>query len=95
MRVFVKTLDEALDYGFNWSKWLAKVNDTIQSSTWTVDAGLSVAQQSNDDTTTKLWPQENTGTEGTRYACKNKITTAGGRKATRTFYIEIVAERAA
>lgn len=86
MRVFAKTPDEVLDYGWDWSQWLG--GDTIQTSVWVVDAGLTVPAQGNDSTSTTLWA--GAGTLGMRYKCANRIITVGGRTAVRTFHIEIV-----
>lgn len=89
MKVFAKTPDEILDYGWDWTSWLG--GDTIQASLWVVDTGLTLPAQGNDGVSTALWASA--GVLGTRYKCANRITTVGGRTAARTFYIEIVAER--
>lgn len=89
MKVFAKTPDEILDYGWDWASWLG--GDTIQASVWVIDAGLAVPAQGNDSASATLWA--GAGSLGARYKCANRITTAGGRTAARTFYIEIIAER--
>lgn len=93
MKTFTKTPAEELDYGVDWSKQLAKDDDTIAQSAWTIDAGLTVGIQQNSDTIAKFWGSA--GTVGDRYSATNKIITAGGRTFERTIYIEIVEKKAA
>jgi len=80
---FVKDPSAVLDYGFDWSAWLA--TDTISTSTWTVDAGITQGTTSNTTTTTTVWLSA--GTSGTTYKAANRITTAGGRTNERTLYV--------
>lgn len=82
---------EALDYGFDWNapgeEWLDA--DTIASSVWAVDAGLTKGATSNTTTTASVWLSG--GTLGATYTVTNTITTTGGRTGVRSFRIKIVA----
>ena len=50
---FVKDPDEVLDYSIDWSTWLD--SDTISSSSWTVESGITKDSDSNDTTSTTIW----------------------------------------
>lgn len=89
MKIFPKTAGEVLDYGWNWSAWLA--GDTIATSTWTVTAGLTVVSQGNDSASSSVFVSG--GTADAVYKLTNRITTDGGRTAERTSAIKIVEER--
>lgn len=87
MKEFVKTPNEVLDYGWDCAKWIP-VGDYIVTSTWIVDAGITVMAQGNDNTSTSVWLS--LGTVAGRYACTNRIVTFHGRTIERTFYVRIV-----
>jgi hypothetical protein len=80
---------EVLDYGVAWSEWLA--GDTIATSTWAVPVGLTLESQSHGSSGTTAWISG--GTAGILYEIDNRITTALGRTATRTFRIACIAAR--
>ncbi len=86
-----KAPTEVLDYGLDWNApgelWLG--SDTIASSAWTVDAGLTKGATSNTLTTASVWLSG--GALGTSYTVTNTITTAGGRTGVRSFRVVIVA----
>jgi hypothetical protein len=86
--LFYKDPDAKLDYGFDWATWLG--SDTISSSSWTVDAGLTQVSDTNDTTTTTVWLEG--GTVGVSYKAVNRIVTVGGREEDRTLWI-VVQER--
>ncbi len=90
-RTHVKTPAEILDYGWDWSAWLA--GDTLASSVWTVDAGLTVVSDGNDATTSSVFVGG--GVTGASYVLTNRVTTAGGRTAERTLHLRIVDQRTA
>jgi len=46
MTRFLKDPDAVLDYGFDWSDWLAD-GETISTSTWTVETGITKDSDSN------------------------------------------------
>ena len=88
-----KDPDSVADYKFDWSRWLEETTtttDTISSSSWTVDSGLTKDSDSNSTTTATIWVSG--GTAGTAYQATNRIVTAGGRTADRTITF-IVRER--
>lgn len=89
MKTFQKDPDEVLDYQVNWSEWLGA--DTITTSTWTVQTGITDGLKTNTSTTTTIWLSG--GTAGVEYEIKNKIVTAGGRTAERSFYVAMVEPR--
>ncbi|MBA1445876.1 MAG: hypothetical protein M3H12_18805 [Chromatiales bacterium] len=91
-RVHGKTIEEVLDYGWNYTKELAKTGDTLTGSVWEIDAGLTVVSQGNDAQVASLFVSGG-GPVGTRYRAHNRVATAGGRTYARTFYIQIVTEK--
>lgn len=91
MRTYPLAVGEILDYGRKWGKWLD--TDAISTSTWVVDAGLPVVSQSHDGIDTALFVDGTGLTVGTKYKCKNIITTLGGRTASRVFSIKIIEEK--
>lgn len=70
-----------LDYGFDWSLWLAS-GETVATSVWTVDAALTQSSPSNTGTVTSVFVEG--GVSGTSYKLINNITTSVGRKDSRT-----------
>jgi hypothetical protein len=85
-KTFAKGDDETLDYQINWGNVLGA--DTIATSNWVVDTGLTSVSTSNTTTTATLWVSG--GVAGARYNVENTITTAGGRTHQRTLRIEVV-----
>jgi hypothetical protein len=90
--IFEKGYDEALDYHVDWSAWLAgadpEADDTIATSTWTVDPGLTAGFDSYSQTTTFLWLSG--GVAGSTYNVRNVVTTANGRTGERVFKVQAV-----
>ena len=82
---FKKPAGDTLDYVANWATWLD--TDTIATSGWSGDTGITVGSSSN--TTTTATVNLSGGTEGRTYKVTNTITTAGGRTATVVLEIEI------
>lgn len=80
-----KDPDATLDYGINWSAWLA--GDVITSSSWSEPEGIEVDSNTHDDTTTTVWVSG--GTLGKIYRLTNTIITAAGRKEDRTIKLVI------
>lgn len=87
---YVKDGDAVLDYTIDWSQWLPD-NDTITSSTFTVqseaDGAVAVDDSSFTTTTTTVWLSG--GTAGQRYLVTNHIVTAAGREDDRSLRITI------
>jgi hypothetical protein len=80
---YKKDPDAVLDYLLDWSDWL--VNDTIATSTWSSDSGITVDSDSNTTTTTTVWLSG--GTAGTDYIVTNHVVTAGAREDDRSIKI--------
>lgn len=70
-----------LDYGFDWNLWLA-VGETIVTSVWLVDTGLTQSSEDNISGVTSVFVAG--GVAGTSYKLKNTITTSSGRIDSRT-----------
>lgn len=86
--VYTKDPNATLDYGFVWSDWLtAAGSDTISTSTWTADTGLTVNSSSTSGGTAIAWVTG--GTVGVNYQLTNRIVTAGGRTDERTMIIQV------
>lgn len=89
IQTFRKDPSSVLDYGIDWSEWLA-TGETISTSTWTVPTGITEDSSSKSDTSTLIWLSG--GTAGNVYELTNKIVTTGGRTCERSIMI-IVEER--
>lgn len=84
-----KDPDAVLDYGIDWSAWLA-AGDSVETSAWTVASGLVGASPQLDGTVASIMISG--GTAGQTYTVTNRITTANGRTEDRSFRVK-VAER--
>lgn len=82
---FTKDADATLDYQINWATWLG--SDTITSSSWTVQTGITKVTDTNTTTTATIWLSG--GTSGCTYAVTNRIVTTAGRTEDRTLYIAV------
>lgn len=73
-----------LDYGFDWQDIF--VDDTIQSTTWTVPTGLTkLSTQVTDGTQSIVWLSG--GTAGQVYECVCHVVMASTREDERTLWI--------
>lgn len=81
---FSKTPTEVVDYSIDWSDISP---DTISTSTFAVDTGITKDNETNDTTSSTVWVSG--GTDGTDYQITNTITTAGGRTFQRDFVIKV------
>jgi hypothetical protein len=81
-----KDPDAFLDYGVNWTAWLAE-GETIAASEWEIEDGVTGSSESFTDTTTTVWVAD--GTVGTVYTLTNRITTSEGRIDDRSLRIQI------
>lgn len=86
---YVKDPGAILDYGFDWSQWLA-AGETIAISEWEVDEGLTGSMEANTSTATQI--RLAGGTVGTTYRAINRVTTTAGQVDERTISVRI-AER--
>ena len=84
---FVKDPDAVLDYGNNWAAWLSDVSDTIATSTWAAETGITIDSETETTTAATVWLSG--GTVGDSYDVTNSIVTAAGRKDDRTITITI------
>ena len=88
-----KDPDATLDFGFDWgTKWL-QTGETLSSSAWAADSGLTIESSPDpttiiDDTTTAAWVSG--GTAGASYILTNTVVTSAGRTDERSFRIHIV-----
>ena len=85
IHTFTKDPNAVLDYTINWSLYLG--SDTISTSTFTVEAGLTKNSESNTTTTSTVWLSG--GTDGTNYSVACRIVTAAGRTDDRTFRVTV------
>lgn len=69
---FTKGPTDILDYIWDWSNWLG--SDTIASSSFTVQTGLTADSDSNTATTATVWLSG--GTPGENYEVIDCIVTA-------------------
>jgi hypothetical protein len=81
-----KDPDEVLDYQIDWAAKLAQA-ESISTSTFTVDGGVTVQSSSNTTTTTTVWLSA--GNEGAVANILNRITTSGGRTMDQTVALPI------
>lgn len=81
-----KDPDAVLDYGLDWSDWLAN-SETITGSTWTPSAGITVESNSSTGSATTVWLSG--GVAGLPYTVVNHITTNQGRQDDRTITIRV------
>ena len=66
--------------------------DTIASSAWTLDSGITKDSDSYTTTASTIWISD--GTAGKTYAVSNTITTAAGRTHYKAFYLRVQEQRA-
>ena len=84
---FEKAASAVLDYTIDWgTDWLV-TGDTISTSTWTAQSGVTIDSSSNTSTTATAWISG--GSNGRGYTVKNRIVTAGGRTEERSILIVV------
>lgn len=85
-----KDPDDEVDYAVNWTRYLTRVGDTIQTSTWPVVAptGITILSATHDGM--RAIVKVSGGTAGTSYRLTNRIvTTPGARKRDKTITIRV------
>lgn len=82
---YTKDPDSTLDYQIDWATWLD--GDTITTSSWAADSGLTIDSDTNTVTTATVWLSG--GTLGQRYEVTNTIVTTAGRTDERSFIVRI------
>lgn len=85
-KLFSKDPNAVLDYKVDWSDWLA-AGETLSTSTWTVQSGLTKDSESNTTTVSTVWLSG--GTAGTTYTAAVRITTNQSRTDDRTIEIRV------
>lgn len=85
--ILKKDPDAVLDFGFDWSDWLA-TGETISTSEWTVEDGITKDSDTNDTTKSTIWLSG--GTAGITYELTNTITTSASRTDERSMKIRVV-----
>lgn len=85
----VKDPDAVLDYRIDWTNVLNNSDpvDTIASSSWVVDGGMTIDSDSDASGITTAWVSG--GTLETLGRLVNTIITAGGRTHVRTIEVSI------
>ena len=84
-----KDPDSVEDFGIDWSATLNESTpaDTIATSAWTADAGVTVDSDSNDTTSTTVWVSG--GVRNAACNLVNSVTTAAGRAYQRTIALTL------
>ncbi len=78
--------DYDLDYGIDWSSWLA-TNDIIVDSEWIVPAELTNHDSGHGDDLAVIWLSG--GESVNVYEVTNRITTLAGRQKDQTIYYRV------
>jgi len=86
MSRYIKDPQAILDFGFDWSPWLA-TGETITASTITASTGITVDSETFTGTAVTYWLSG--GTLDTEYTIINHITTSAGRQDDRTDVVAI------
>jgi hypothetical protein len=76
---------DVLDYKLNLSTWLGA--DTIETSVFTADTGITIDSQTNDTTTATVWLSG--GSDGVDYKITNTTHTTQGRTEVKIFYVKV------
>lgn len=79
-----KDPDSTIDYGIDWSSWLAS-GETISTSAWPDLGDLVSESESNTTTATAIFISG--GVLGATYTLTNRITTSAGRTEDRSMLI--------
>jgi hypothetical protein len=93
---FDKVPGATKDYSRRWTNWLAVIEDTIESSEWTItpdDGELTIDDESVDGTITTVWLSG--GVIDKSYTVTNRVHTAGGRTELKSIHVNIVATQEA
>lgn len=73
-----------LDYGLDWSDWLARApDDPISSSEWSTDSGFTVTNKAFNAPIASLWIDVPPDATSDWYAFQNTVTTQSGRRDSR------------
>lgn len=86
MKLFYKDPDAVLDYAVNWSDYLED-GETLSSSSFTVESGITKDSESNTGTSSVVWLSG--GELYAEYTITCTITTSEGRTDERSFSVSI------
>lgn len=89
---YEKRVAEVKDYRIDWADHLlidGVAGDTISTSTWIVESGLTKDSDSKTSTTTTAWLSG--GTAGVEYTATNRVVTAQGRTYEQSFLVTVTA----
>jgi hypothetical protein len=98
---FIKTPSELLDYTINWRDTsddtfdpLFESGETIVTSTWAAETGITIGTpvSTNTTTTSTVWVSGGT-TRQKEYAVTNTVVTSAGRTYQRSLYFKIEERR--
>ena len=82
-----KDPDSRLDYGFNWTDWLAS-GESIASSVWSAEtSGITISSTYMSSPQTLAWISG--GAVGSTYWIRNKIWTSQTRQTVRRFRLKV------
>ena len=81
-----KAPSKPLDFMQDWSSWLS-TGDTIATSTWTVETGLTVDSETNTTTTATVIISG--GVAGTTYKITNSIVSANALETDRVWFLRV------
>lgn len=81
-----KDPDAVLPYSIDWSDWLVS-GDTIATSTWAAETGITV--DSDSETTQVTTVVLSGGTVGETYRVRNRIVTANGYTDDRSIWVTV------
>ena len=84
-KVVLKDPAEVIDFAFDWSDELGA--DTISTSTWAADAGITI--DADSETATVATVTLSGGTAGTDYMVTNTVVTDGAKTHLRTFHVKV------
>lgn len=84
-----KTPDDVADYGVDWDLALA-TGVTIDTSTWTVPAGITKDDDSIDDDERATVVRLSGGTAGEEYTLVNEIVTSAGETLNAAIEIRVL-----
>lgn len=85
-QTFRKDPHAVLDYGFDWSTWLAS-GETLSSATWTVPTGITEDSTQLGSDSAKIWLSG--GTAGESYTIACKVVTSASRTDERSFVVQV------
>lgn len=80
-RIYTLGYDDKLDFVFDWSRWLTRINDTIATVTFTAETGLTIDSSTSNSTSATAWARLTPGStsRGRALTLRCRIVTAAGR----------------